>query len=134
MLPKYETITIQQLLSHRAGLPKNFAAELDENRTYTPKSGRLVYLEQIVQHKLINPPEKVMLYSNAGYTLAGVMIEKITQQTFRDVMEEKVFRPLNLSTAGYGAPADSEPLSQPWGHISDKSVTYCCQKRIICIG
>ena len=119
MLPEYETITIQQLLSHRAGLPKNFTAELDENRTYTPKSGRLVYLEQIVQHKLINPPETVMLYSNAGYTLAGVMIEKITQQTFRDIMAEKVFRTLNLSTAGYGAPADSEPMSQPWGHSSD---------------
>jgi CubicO group peptidase (beta-lactamase class C family) len=120
MLPAYETITIQQLLSHRAGLPKNFIADLDENRTYTPKSGRLVYLEQIVQHKLINPPEKVMLYSNAGYTLAGVMIEKITKQTFVDVMAEKIFRPLNLSTAGYGAPADSKPMSQPWGHISDK--------------
>ena len=119
MLPEYETITIQQLLSHRAGLSKNFTAELDENRSYTPKSGRVVYLEQIVQHTLINPPDTVMLYSNAGYTLAGVMIEKITQQTFVDVMAEKVFRPLHLSTAGYGAPADSEPMSQPWGHSSD---------------
>ena len=45
MLPEYETITIQQLLSHRAGLAKNFTAELDKNRTYTPKSGRVVYLE-----------------------------------------------------------------------------------------
>ena len=120
MLPAYETITIQQLLSHRAGLPKNFIADLDENRTYTPKCGRLAYLEQIVQHKLINPPEKIMLFSNAGYTLAGVMIEKITKQTFVNVMAEKVFKPLNLSTAEYGPPVDSEPMSQPWDHISDK--------------
>ncbi|UCH21662.1 MAG: beta-lactamase family protein [Deltaproteobacteria bacterium] len=120
MLPEYENITIQQLLSHRAGLPKNFIADLDENRTYTPTSGRLIYLEQLVQNHLINPPEKIMLYSNAGYTLAGVMLEKITGQTFPDLMAEKVFLPLNLNTAGYGAPADLEPLSQPWGHISNK--------------
>ena len=30
MLPEYESITIQQLLSHRAGLSKNFIADLDE--------------------------------------------------------------------------------------------------------
>jgi len=120
MLPEYENITIQQLLSHRAGLPKNFIANLDETRTYTPKSGRLIYLEQIVQNPLINPPDEVMLYSNAGYTLAGVMLEKITEKTFPDIMAEKVFLPLNLNTAGYGAPADLKPLSQPWGHISNK--------------
>jgi len=101
MLPEYENITIQQLLSHRAGLPKNFIADLDEKRSYTPKSGRLLYLEQAVQNKSINLPEKVMFNSNTGYTLAGVMLEKITGQAFEELMAEKIFRPLNLTTAGY---------------------------------
>lgn len=128
MRPEYENITMQQLLSHRAGLPKNFTAELDENLTYTPKSGRLVYLEQIVQKKLVNPPDEVMLYSNAGYTLAGVMMETVTRRSFVDLMKEIVFRPLNLSAAGYGAPAELDPMSQPWGHMSKYSSFVAVEK------
>ena len=128
MLPEYEDITMQQLLSHRAGLPKNFTADLDENLTYTPKSGRLVYLEQIVQKKLVNPPDEVMLYSNAGYTLAGVMMEKVTRRSFVDLMKEIVFHPLNLSTADYGAPAEFNPMSQPWGHMLKYSSWVAVEK------
>jgi len=128
MLPEYENITLQQLLSHRAGLPKNFTAKLDENITYTPKSGRLVYLEQIVQKKLVNPPDEVMLYSNVGYTLAGVMMETVTRRSFVDLMKEMVFRPLNLSAAGYGAPAEFDPMSQPWGHMSKYSSFVAVEK------
>jgi len=128
MLPEYENITMQQLLSHRAGLPKNFTADLDENLTYTPKNGRLLYLEQIVQKKLVNPPDEVMLYSNAGYTLAGVMMEKVTRRSFVDLMREAVFRPLNMGTAGYGAPAELDPMSEPWGHMSKYSSFVAVEK------
>jgi len=120
MRAEYENITLQQLLSHRAGLPKSFVADLDSNRTYTSTAGRLVYLEQLAQTKPINPPGTVMFYSNAGYILAGVMMEKISDQEFTDLMSEKVFKPLKLTTAGYGPPAALERTSQPWGHIKTK--------------
>jgi CubicO group peptidase (beta-lactamase class C family) len=123
MLPEYEPITLEQLLSHRAGLPKNFIADLDENRPATPEGGRIQYVEQVVQTKLLNPPGLVMLYSNAGYVLAGAMMEKITSQPFEALISEKVFIPLKLDTASYVAPAELEPDSQPWGHIK-KSWSY----------
>ncbi len=130
MLPEYETITIQQLLSHRAGLPKNLKEGkatwlinygFDEKRGTTPKILRLQYLEQTVQKKLINPPGKVVHYSNSGYILAGAMLEAIAKQLYEELRAEKIFRPLDITTAGYGIPADSEPMSQPWGHYWDKS-------------
>jgi CubicO group peptidase (beta-lactamase class C family) len=121
MRAEYENMNLQQLLSHRAGLIKSFVADLDSNRTYTSTAGRLVYLEQLVQTKPIHPPGTVMFYSNAGYILAGVMMEKISDQEFTDLMSKKVFKPLNLTTAGYGPPAKYSPTSQPWGHFWDKS-------------
>jgi len=87
MLPEYETITMAMLLSHRAGLPKNFIAKLDSNRPTTPMGGRTQFVEQIVQTPLLNPPGRVMLYSNAGYVLAGAMMEKMTAQSFETLMD-----------------------------------------------
>ena len=130
MLPEYETITIQQLLSHRAGLPKNLKEGnatwlinygFDEKRGTTPEILRLQYLEQTVQNKLISPPGKVVHYSNSGYILAGAMLEAIAKQPYEKLRAEKIFRPLDITTAGYGIPSDSDPMSQPCGHYWDKT-------------
>lgn len=130
MLPEYEKITIQQLLSHRDGLPKNIKKGqstwsikygFDEKPGTTPEILRLQYLEQTVQNRLINPPGKVIRYSNGGYILAGAMLEKIAGKTFEELRTEKIFSPLAITTIGYGPPADLEPMSQPWGHFWDKS-------------
>jgi len=120
MREEYQGINLLQLLSHRAGLPKSFTADLNDPMSYTPTAGRLVYLRQIVKKKLIHPPGTVKFYSNAGYILAGVMMEKISGREFTDLMAEKIFKPLNLTTAGYGPPAEHMPASQPWGHTWDK--------------
>ena len=121
MRKEYEDITLLQLLSHRAGLPKSFLADLDRRATYSPTAGRLVYLRQIVQTEPLHPPGTVKFYSNAGYILAGVMMEMISGKEFTELMAEKIFKPLNLTTAGYGPPAEQTPAAQPWGHIWDKS-------------
>ena len=130
MLSEYENITLQQLLSHRAGLPKNLKEGkaswlidygFDEKRGSTPEILRLQYLEKTVQNQLIRPPGQIIHYSNSGYILAGAMLEKISGQTYEELRAEKIFRPLGITSAGYGIPADLEPMSQPWGHYWDKS-------------
>jgi CubicO group peptidase (beta-lactamase class C family) len=133
MLSEYKNITLVQLLSHRAGLPKNLKEGkaswlidygFDEKRGSAPEILRLQYLEQTVQNKLISPPGKVIHYSNSGYILAGAILEKITGQTYESLREEKIFQPLGITTAGYGIPADTEPMTQPWGHVWDLSSSF----------
>lgn len=130
MLPGYERITIEQLLSHRAGLPKNLGSGrntwsidygFDDKRGSTPPSRRLQYLEKIVRRPLMNPPGKVVHYSNAGYILAGAMLEQISGKSYEKLREEKVFRPLGITKTGYGPPTNTERKTQPWGHYWDKS-------------
>lgn len=120
MRPEYEKISLLQLLSHRAGLVKSFGADLDSRRSYTATAGRRVYLEQLTRTQPIHPPGTVIFYSNAGYVLAGAMMEKIAGREFTGLMSEKVFSPLKLATAGYGPPAARGRTSQPWGHIKTK--------------
>ena len=133
MLPDYENITVEQLLSHRAGLPKNLKEgkaswlidyEFDKKRGSSPEILRLQYLEKTLQSKLINPPGQVIHYSNSGYLIVGSILEKISGQTYESLRAEKIFQPLDIKTAGYGIPADSGASSQPWGHVWDLSSSF----------
>lgn len=137
MLPKYENITIEQLLLHRAGLPKNLKEGkaswlidygFDKKRGSSPETLRLQYVEQTLQSQLLNPPGQVMYYSNSGYIIAGAILEKITGQTYESLRAEKIFQPLGITTAGYGIPAGIEPTSQPWGHVWNLSSSFIVYK------
>jgi CubicO group peptidase (beta-lactamase class C family) len=133
MLPEYENITVEQLLSHRAGLPKNLKEgkaswlidyEFDKKRGSSPEILRLQYLEKTLQSKLINPPGQRIHYSNSGYLIVGSILEKISGQNYESLRAEKIFQPLDIKTAGYGIPADSGESSQPWGHVWDLSSSF----------
>jgi len=121
MRAEYEDISLQQLLSHRAGLIKNIEVDLDRGKTCTWTSGRMAYFEELSQIEPAHPPGTAIFYSNAGYLLAGLMMEHLSGKEFMELMSEKVFNPLGLKTAGYGPPAKRARMSQPWGHYWDNS-------------
>ena len=56
------------------------------------------------------------VYSNQGYAIAGVMLEKASGSTWEDLMQTMLFDPLGMTTAGFGAPASVGAVDQPWGH------------------
>jgi CubicO group peptidase (beta-lactamase class C family) len=57
-------------------------------------------------------------YSNLGYTIAGVIAEKLYDQSYEDIVAEQIFTPLGLSSCGFGAPytGADDLITQPWGH------------------
>jgi len=133
MHPKWENITIEQLLSNRSGYDDNKLPtsefivtkmlpweDLHDlwNLNSPPMDLRFLYLKRAINHKPSHPPDKVVIYSNSGFLIAGVMLEKVTKKAFEKLMEEKLFHPLGLSSAGYGSPAAKDPISQPHGHFS----------------
>lgn len=119
--PDYRRVTLQQLLAHRGGVP----ASLEENglwdRLWTlatpPRRQRLYLLEQVARRPPAAPPGSNFLYSNAGYAIAGAMLEQVTDTPWEDLMRKLLFEPLGMSTAGFGAPATPATLDQPWGHV-----------------
>ena len=59
-------------------------------------------------------------------------MEKATGRSIEDLWRERIFKPLSISSAGYGPPGASEPSRQPLGHYWDKSTKSLVAYRANC--
>lgn len=123
-LPKgHQDITLMQLLAHRAGLPANLdqsatLALMREQETTPLPEQRLDYATTILSQPLLSEPGSSFAYSNAGYVIAGAMLEAVSGRAWEDLMREEVFNPLGLDTAGFGPPGTLGVVDQPRGHTT----------------
>ncbi len=110
----FREVTLEMLLTHRAGLA--------HDGSYYGKSGapvteqRLAYMDSILS-KAPAFQMDTFNYSNAGYIIAGAMLERVTGKPWEELMREKLFKPLGMSTAGFGVAATDRRADQPWGHV-----------------
>jgi CubicO group peptidase (beta-lactamase class C family) len=44
------------------------------------------------------------------------MLEKITGRGYEDLLQELLFKPLGITSAGFGPPGTAGSVDQPWGH------------------
>ena len=130
MHPVWREVTLSQLLRHRGGAPdqeslvqQGIWPEIWKRRGPIGER-RLHWLTAVTTNAPAASPGTRYLYSNSGYVFAGMMLEAVAGQTWENLMQARVFRPLGMSTAGFGAPGERGRTNQPWGHqwISDKPV------------
>jgi len=91
-----DKITIRQLLTHRAGITGHprISNLIDiEQQYYTRRD----FLELIMQYDLIYEPGKGREYSNFGYGLLALLIEKVTGKSYDEVMFEKICKPAGMT-------------------------------------
>jgi CubicO group peptidase (beta-lactamase class C family) len=120
MDPGWRGTTLRLLLSNRGGAPANLDADGLWGRlwqhTGTPREQRRTLVEEV----LLRPPEVApgtkFLYSNAGFSIAGAMLETKLDEPWEDLIRREVFEPLGMKSAGFGAPGTSGKLDQPLGH------------------
>lgn len=122
MQPEWRDVTLEQLLAHHGGAP----GDLDEHglwgrlwqRADQPARTQRAYLteELLTKHKAVAPPGTKYIYSNAGYALVGHAIEEILDRPWEDLLRQRLFVPLGMTSAGFGAPASVDTVDQPWGH------------------
>ncbi len=96
-----EKITIHHLLTHTAGIPNytsfpNFFNDHMRN-PYTPDEFVEVFKDSTLQ---FTPGEK-FAYSNSGYFLLGVIIEKVSGKTYEQMLQKNIFTPLKMNNTGY---------------------------------
>jgi CubicO group peptidase (beta-lactamase class C family) len=63
-----------------------------------------------------HPPGERYEYSNAGFAIAGAMLEHAAGTSFPTLLRERLFMPLGMTGAGFGAPATAAQPDQPLGH------------------
>ncbi|KUL34219.1 serine hydrolase domain-containing protein [Actinoplanes awajinensis] len=103
-------ITVRQLLQHTSGLQDDipdYATEADFQRhrydVYSP--------EQLVARALANPPAAGWHYSNTGYVLLDMIIERVTGRHWWDEVRRRIVGPLGLT--GTSWPGDSPAIPGP---------------------
>jgi CubicO group peptidase (beta-lactamase class C family) len=85
-------VTVLQLLNHTAGLDWGMTVDTGEG-----DDALAAYVARMAGLRLIGPPGGRASYSQAGYNLAGRMIEKVTGLTFERAVAVLVLEPLGLS-------------------------------------
>jgi|APSaa5957512622_1039677.scaffolds.fasta_scaffold21999_2 CubicO group peptidase (beta-lactamase class C family) len=110
----YHKITLWQLLTHRAGIPRN-PSNMRSSRFKEIKKRRLAIVLDNFKSPATHEIGKFR-YSNVGYIIAACMAEQITGKSWEVLMKQRLFDPLGMSSAGFGNPNISRSTAQPWGH------------------
>ena len=116
----WHSVTVEQLLAHRSGLPDpvaNSLIDLESPPTGTMIEQRLQIVGVVLQQAPSFPPGSRFEYSvSAGYTVAGAIAEAATGKVWEELMAERLFVPLRMASADFGAPGHPETNSQPRAH------------------
>jgi CubicO group peptidase (beta-lactamase class C family) len=118
----WKPVTLRQLLTDIAGAPKNFPREVWRLRPALGRKcteARREAVLNVIAGKPESPPGEKFTYSNVGYVIAASMAEKVTGDSWEDLVKRQVFDLLKLTESGFGPPASpDETLPQPRGHLT----------------
>jgi CubicO group peptidase (beta-lactamase class C family) len=110
----WKDVTIRELLSHTAGFT-DYPKDFDLRKDYT-EDELLKIVEDIPS---AYPPGTSWAYSNLGYVTLGILIHRVSGQYFGDFLQERVFKPLGMSTTRIVSEADIIP-NRASGYVLDK--------------
>ncbi len=125
-------ITIRHILNHTSGIAEYSRSKdadffKDTKKSYTA--------EELVKMGISLPPDfapgKGWSYSNTGYVLLGILIEKVTGNSYAEEIENRIVEPLELSNTFLPGNSSVIPGTnhargyvQPDGASELKDVTY----------
>lgn len=123
--PDKAAITMRMVMTHRGGL-EAFAA------LYKTFKGREQYLQQINLRPLKSVPGTEMVYSDWDMILTQLVIEKIAGMPLDKFVDERIFRPLGMTSTMYTPDASLKPRIAPteidtvrgglvWGKVHDEN-------------
>ncbi|GAA2215365.1 serine hydrolase domain-containing protein [Nonomuraea monospora] len=123
-----ERITVKMLLQHTSGV-YNYTGELDAEGNFVPgiigvgkdlveQRLRSFRQEELVRFALSKParfePGTNWSYSNTNYTLAQLLIEKVTGRSFAEELDRRIVKPLGLKHTL--APSTRTTIPGPHSH------------------
>lgn len=96
--PELTAITVEQLLNHTSGLPADYRRPA--------RSGEDIPVDELFKMatatSLANEPGTTFVYSNTGYFLLAVLVEKLYDRPFAAALQDEIAKPLGLTLARCG--------------------------------
>jgi len=91
-----DTITIRQVLSHTSGLQDYWPQDYSFKAMATPVSPQGI-LDGWARKPLDFAPGTQWQYSNTGYVVAGLIVEKVSGMKLLDFLNARIFKPLGMT-------------------------------------
>lgn len=107
-LTRAQDISLRQLLAHTAGYPDYYAPDYSMPSMHGPAQPETILARWATQPLTFEPGSRYQ-YSNTGYVAVGEVVRKVSGKPLFDVLQERIFKPLGMSTA---IDADSVGLSR----------------------
>ena len=116
--PAYgSTVTLSHLLTHTSGVP-DYEELMSDTATVPVLDGDVLSL-LLTQDRPLFPPGSRFQYSNSGYVLLGLVVEKVSGLRFADFLEQRIFRKLGMgSTVAFENGISIVP-HRAFGHTPD---------------
>lgn len=116
-----QPITIHDLLRHQSGLISNVGRDFE-------KITQSEFLDKVFSSKLLFEAGTDFSYSNIGYSLLAIIIEKISNKTYENYLYENLWKPAQMEMTGYSRPQfDKNQIAigyendnKIWGKPTDK--------------
>lgn len=125
MHPSWKEATLARLLSNTSGTVGDLLKVHPElwsrfwKNDLNSREQRMLLVSTLTALPPEKPPGSAYIYSNAGFSIAGAMLERATGSGYEDLLRARLFTPLAMKSAGFGAPGTATDPSQadaPWGH------------------
>ena len=91
--PKFQAVTIEQLLEHRSGLPRDAVG----GNHVDPTASLDDSFKRVLATPLASPPGGDMVYSNIGYLTLGMVVEAVTGQDYQSACRALALVPMGVS-------------------------------------
>lgn len=96
-LPKaWENVTVRNLLNHTSGI-KSYTSVKGFEKTMRKDYARREIIDLVAKEPLEFKPGAKWNYSNTGYFLLGMLIEKASGKSYGEFMTDRIFKPLGMT-------------------------------------
>jgi len=125
-IPNGDVITLDMLLTHTSGIYDYINGVNDDGPLSELVRSRDLLVKSFTPEELVqlaidygrptSAPGAEFHYSNTGYVLLGLIIEKATGKTYEENLQTRIFEPLGLKNT-YLQAGQRKPLALPQGYL-----------------
>lgn len=108
-MPNAAIITIGNLLNHSSGLT-DYVNDAKDLAWITKPHTKAELLDTIAKGKIHFMPGVEQRYCNSGFLLLGYILEKVTAKPYPQLINERIFKKLNMRHSASGLPNNTGPL------------------------
>lgn len=111
----YHEVKLKEILTHQSGIQEFLPDEWEDDPELTLIERRQAAMLATLASEARADRGSVS-YSHVGYLVAAAMVERLTGRTWEAEMQERLFKPLGMASAGFGPPVRTDRENEPWGH------------------